>query len=113
MTSPNEPGQPGERPASGDGWPEVPQWQSGGRSAPAGAPQRRAAAEAARKDELTDCTDKVRLAAALAEVQKRCMASPANRAALLGLIAGQGAAVRPTTLAATTLPLAPASSRIP
>ena len=46
MTSPNEPGQPGERPASGDGWPEVPQWPTGGRGGPDGAHQQRVAAEA-------------------------------------------------------------------
>ena len=46
MTSPNEPGQPVERPPSGDGWPQVPQWQSGGRGGPDSVPQQRAAAEA-------------------------------------------------------------------
>jgi len=46
VTSPNEPGQPGERTASGDGWPEVPQWQGGGRGGPDGAHQQRVAAEA-------------------------------------------------------------------
>ena len=44
MTSPNEPGHPGpgERPASGDGWTEVPPWPTGGRSRPDAAPQRMA-----------------------------------------------------------------------
>jgi len=46
VTSPNEPGQPVERPPSGDGWPQVPQWQSGGRGGPDSVPQQRAAAEA-------------------------------------------------------------------
>jgi hypothetical protein len=50
----------------------------------------RAAAEAARREELTDCADETRLTAALAQVQKRCMASPAGRAVLLGIIAGHG-----------------------
>ena len=44
MTSPNEPGHPGpgERPAGGDGWTEVPPWPSGGRGRPDAAPQRMA-----------------------------------------------------------------------
>ena len=44
MSSPNEPGQPatGERPANGEGPPELPPWQGGARSRPDGPPVRAA-----------------------------------------------------------------------
>lgn len=42
MSSPNEPGQPmaGERPANGEGSPDLPPWQGGARSRPDGQPAR-------------------------------------------------------------------------
>ena len=42
MTSPNEPGRPGpgERPAGGEGWPEIAPWPSAERTRPDGGPQR-------------------------------------------------------------------------
>lgn len=51
MTSPNEPGQPGsgDRPATGDGWTQVPPWQGAGHDRPDGASPRMAADAAARE----------------------------------------------------------------
>ena len=51
MTSPNEPGQPGsgDRPATGDGWTQVPPWQGAGHDRPDGASPRMAADTAARE----------------------------------------------------------------